>query len=323
MPAGRDKEEHPRGLVQKAIKKAEKVAGNDNVKFVRALRAIYFSDEKSKERGKRSLAPDTEQTIQDLKIFQDPRYARNARMLAERTNLKTKKMRILGGTLVLGSDFPDCVAVGDREDWGCSGTLIAPDVVLTAGHCTTDMARICIGKNVKKPNRIVTVNKAIPHPNYSFPSNDLMLLILDEKIRNVAPRSLAPKTLIQRATDVRAVGFGTTDKKASKGYGIKRMVDVPVASNGCDGTFDGHPDASVYGCKPGLELIAGKPLLEKDTCKGDSGGPIYVSDSKGSWYLAGVTSRGTDLSSDDYDCGDGGVYVRVDSYRDWIKSALA
>ena len=38
-------------------------------------------------------------------------------------------------------------------------------------------------------------------------------------------------------------------------------------------------------------------LLLHDTCKGDSGGPLYVADTRGRWFLAGVTSRGTDLAT--------------------------
>ena len=47
----------------------------------------------------------------------------------------------------------------------------------------------------------------------------------------------------------------------------------------------------------GYAFEAGKPLLLHDTCKGDSGGPIYVSNNRGQWVLAGVTSRGTDLAT--------------------------
>jgi hypothetical protein len=34
-------------------------------------------------------------------------------------------------------------------------------------------------------------------------------------------------------------------------------------------------DKKAYGCDVGLELIAGCPLLERDSCKGDSGGQFY------------------------------------------------
>jgi secreted trypsin-like serine protease len=185
------------------------------------------------------------------------------------------------------------------------------------------MNRIFVGQDVNEPKRtdqIIQVKSVKPHPKYSTrnSNDDLMILILEKDVKGVTPRQIAPSTLVQKATDVRAVGFGTTDRQAEEGFGIKRMTDVPIASNSCDGTFDGEDDSTVYGCYPGLELIAGKPLLNKDTCQGDSGGPIYVSDVKNSWYLAGVTSRATELRTDL--CGDGGVYVRADKYLDWIKS---
>src|SRR5262245_45538780 len=41
---------------------------------------------------------------------------------------------VIGGTPVKPGEWPDAVAVLSR-DAACTGTLIAPDVVLTAGHC--------------------------------------------------------------------------------------------------------------------------------------------------------------------------------------------
>jgi endonuclease G len=57
-------------------------------------------------------------------------------------------------------------------------------------------------------------------------------------------------------------------------------------------------------------------MLNRDSCSGDSGGPLYVQ-WNGAWLLAGATSRATKASV--RTCGDGGVYVRVDRYRDWIE----
>lgn len=57
---------------------------------------------------------------------------------------------------------------------------------------------------------------------------------------------------------------------------------------------------------------------QKDTCHGDSGGPIQIELSdvnKAIPFLAGVTSFGTG-------CWDGsfGVYTKISSYVDWIAS---
>src|SRR4030095_12862362 len=43
-------------------------------------------------------------------------------------------MRVIGGTEVPAGKWPDAVAVLGAQG-SCTGTLIAPDVVLTAGHC--------------------------------------------------------------------------------------------------------------------------------------------------------------------------------------------
>ena len=54
----------------------------------------------------------------------------------------------------------------------------------------------------------------------------------------------------------------------------------------------------------------------KDTCKGDSGGPIYCSENRltKNTVLSGVTSFGIGCASKTHP----GVYVDVSKYMDWI-----
>ncbi len=59
-------------------------------------------------------------------------------------------------------------------------------------------------------------------------------------------------------------------------------------------------------------------MLAKDSCNGDSGGPFYLDGGNGTWFVGGATSRATNKAISN--CGDGGVYVRLDAYRDWIVS---
>ena len=130
------------------------------------------------------------------------------------------------------------------------------------------------------------------------------------------PQKNRSLVLIDAARDGRVVGFGNTDPRGSEGYGIKRQVDVPIASPSCEGTLDGQNDEARYRCHAGFEFVAGKPLLAKDSCTGDSGGPFYVEGRDG-WLLAGATSRATNAAPND--CGDGGVYVRIERYLPWIR----
>ena len=228
------------------------------------------------------------------------------------------RARIVGGSET--SAFPDCVAVGAPGQWCCTGTLIAPDAVLTAGHCDEGgcSARVFIGADTKQPQAGVTVGvrTVVRHPEYNplTLKNDLAILILESGVA-IDPRAIATSAEIDLATDVRAVGFGRTNFSGTVGYGHKREVDLPIAASLCSAN-----GVDRYGCHLGLELVAGEPFLDRDTCNGDSGGPAYVW-VYNQWKLAGATSRPTNESI--RACGDGGTYVRVDKYRTWIESVLA
>ena len=60
-------------------------------------------------------------------------------------------------------------------------------------------------------------------------------------------------------------------------------------------------------------------ILGKDSCNGDSGGPLIWKDcADDPYYQIGLVSFGTK------DCAKGtpGVYTRVAEYMDWIESKL-
>lgn len=319
MPPSRDSHAVREALVREAITHAEGVAGRDDAAFLRAFHSHFEAGHRRATRQLRTIraAPAARAAAPDASfhIYQDPRYLRNARELARRTMGNT---RIIGGTLVKPGEFMDCVAVGSDAQWGCTGTLIGPNVVVTAGHCADFATRVYFGLDVTQPGRIVKVKKRVRHPKYhqAGKHNDLMVLVLETDVADVAPRGLASGPSIDKATDGRVVGFGATEPSGEFGYGRKQQVDVPIASNACKAQVDGHDDNVSYGCDRNLELVAGRPLLARDTCNGDSGGPFYIIGPNGGRLLAAATSRATDSAVSN--CGDGGIYVRLDKYRTWI-----
>jgi secreted trypsin-like serine protease len=304
-------------IVAQAVRHAEKTSPNDDKAFFEQLRASLGSavlvptNNSGRALGAARPHPNAP------RVGDDPRYVANLRALAR----QTRNARIIGGTVVPPSEFVDCVAVGSDDQWGCTGTLIAPNVVLTAAHCEALHTRVFVGRDVNKPGRVFKVKKHVRHAKFddNF-NNDLMLLILEKKVTGVKPRALAPASLIDKATVARLVGFGSTRLDGLGMLGPKLQTDVPIVSQGCDGKVNGKADSKVYGCHLNREIVAGKPLLLHDSCKGDSGGPLFIQDEKGHWLLAGVTSRGTDLATTM--CGDGGLYVRVDAYQKWISSKM-
>jgi secreted trypsin-like serine protease len=303
-----------------AIEKANQEAGRSDKEFVRALLRNVQQDAGGGMRtraGRRAMIPlvPVATAVKSFRIFEDPRYLANARALAERA---PSRQRVVGGARVPVGQFLDCVAVGNDSQWGCTGTLIAPKVVLTAGHCADFATRIFVGSDVTQSGKVVKVKRRVRHPKYhQGKHNDLMVLILEQAVEGIEPRRIARKAAIEGATDGRVVGFGNTEATGNFGYGQKRFVDVPIASPDCKGQIGGEDDTVTYGCDAGLELVAGRPLRARDSCTGDSGGPFYLQVGE-QWFIAAATSRATDSSVSN--CGDGGVYVRVDRYKTWIDA---
>lgn len=248
-------------------------------------------------------------------IYEDPRFLERSQALIDQADVIGSE-RVVGGTKT--SDFPDCVAVGDNNDFTCTGTLVHQKLVLTAGHCLDRPPnRIFIGASLFAPGLMVQVQKCVRHPQYHQDQthhNDVALLVLSSAVTTVTLRAIGTKPEIQAADFTRIVGFGTSNPDGDFGLGVKRMADVPIVSNSGAGTTD----KDTFGCDPGFEFVASSPL-KRDSCPGDSGGPAYIL--RGAEFvLAGVTSRGVKNSANV--CGDGGIYARADQYQTFIQQVI-
>jgi secreted trypsin-like serine protease len=271
----------------------------------------------------RRLSPGLDEAaVRDSPFLNDEEYTKNLRFVIERA--LTIQPYIVGGEAT--SDFPDCVAVGSEPDengvvdWGCTGVLVATNVVVTAGHCKDDgfVSRVFIGPDVHKPGDTILVKTAVQHPQYHGDpayDNDLTVLILENDATTATPRAFADKADIDSARFVHIVGYGFKDRWRAGGKGDKQQVDVFKASSSC-----GRPDdVNTYGCHAKLELVAADKEAKKDSCFGDSGGPAYVTGGfDNAWYVGAFTSRPTRNSVEA--CGEGGIYVRADEYEVWIRS---
>jgi endonuclease G len=221
---------------------------------------------------------------------------------------------VVGGTTVLPGQWPDAVAVLGSSGT-CTGTLIAPDVVLTAGHCANikPVQVIANTTDYSQDGGVrVQVAKTVAYPNWQT-EYDVAVLVLASRIEGVAPRKVGTSCTFEefsRSTAVRLVGFGATDTSGQVANTQLMQAMTEVVDPECTGG---------QGCKqavaPGGEFVAGGSS-GADSCFGDSGGPVYLDTSRGA-VVVGAVSRGVDGA--DTPCGGGGIYVRTDKLIDWIE----
>lgn len=219
---------------------------------------------------------------------------------------------VVGGTVVPEGKWRDVVAV-IGADATCTGTLIAPDIVLTAGHCIdiepyevrTDTIDYASGGDR------IPVKWARAYPNWES-KYDVGVIMLDHvargRARKIAPACAARDALVQGAM-VHLVGFGLTAPDADSNTQL-REVDVPIMDPTCEDDVSCQSAVAPHG-----EFLAGG--LGVDSCFGDSGGPVFMETAEGP-ALLGVVSRG--LAIPGAACGGGGVYVRADKIVSWAQS---
>lgn len=222
---------------------------------------------------------------------------------------------LIPGNVVLRSRLEQStVAVGSNGRFYCSGVAISEYAVLTAAHCLP-VSEVFLGSDINQVGQSLAVDGVRRASNV-----DLALLFVGEPMPGPFPR--IPKRLrpAPPQTSLVAVGFGTRSGRTfSQTFGKKSSFAVePATVWGCSGSR-----ALDYGCDPSHEMTV-VHRGGRDTCLGDSGGPLLVLRQDGAGCaieLLGITSRPTLIG--ELECGNGGVYVRVDSLQEWINESLA
>jgi len=235
---------------------------------------------------------------------------------------------IVGGTDVPAGQYTNVAEITLGQLFGCTGTLIAPQWVMTAGHCGSitgaavstpagwppQAIDVRMGSNQAGQGARFPVSQVIVEPSYLVTSGyDITLLKLAAPAVGIpsTPVASAAERAIWEPGDLqKIVGWGTTSSGGSAPSTLQQ-ASVPVTTDAtCGGAYSDF-DAATMVC-------AGYPQGGTDTCQGDSGGPMFATNATGALRLTGATSFGQGCADPGYP----GVYARVadTALRTWIAS---
>ncbi|XP_026736953.1 trypsin 5G1-like [Trichoplusia ni] len=226
---------------------------------------------------------------------------------------KPHNVGIIGGHSITIDKAPYIASLrlNGTHHW-CGGSIIHERFVMTAAHCIVPNRefKVLVGTDkVDEGGKLYDVEKKIIHPKYNNLTSDYDICILrlneslsfSTKVNKIALNDR--KVRLRSRTMLNATGWGYTQPEGKISQYLRQVTIPVVESFSCQ---------LVYG----LKTIITKRMFcaggnGKDTCMGDSGGPLTKDN-----VQVGLTSFGAG-------CGKiPGVYTKISVLHKWIKKTI-
>lgn len=270
--------------------------------------------------------------------------------------LKVINSSIINGTLVKESDAIAASTVGVydvKEGVLCTGSLIAPNIVMTAAHCAPNRASdvkivftIDIDDIMSTLEPDILQTYALSATDFKVsptwdPNNETKEMDTGDialiKFKGTIPAGfkvatfLPDENVLENRAMVTVAGFGvdvvnTTKIDPRKYHNLERAIEEgEIFCDEDNGKYTNCFKVETSG--DGILRTTEAPISgvfktevflderKTGTCNGDSGGPAYIKQN-GNLYLFGVTSRGSAF------CNEFGVYTNALYYRSWIDQTI-
>jgi secreted trypsin-like serine protease len=204
---------------------------------------------------------------------------------------------IIAGTPEARSAYPAVVTLAQA----CTATLIAPDRLLTAGHCASHVVpgrtTVLLGSERLRVSRIAR------HPRFQYltpeipaePYRDVALVELAAPASGVAPLRVSARG-VRPGAAVTLVGFGTGDADRPGNFGVLRSARLVVlGDDACRTGLDRAAAGQGNQYRATVMLCTGDPdgmAPYASGCNGDSGAPLLRRSPSGRQVVVGVDSWG-------------------------------
>ncbi|XP_062280273.1 transmembrane protease serine 9 [Scomber scombrus] len=231
--------------------------------------------------------------------------------------------RIVGGITARRGEWPWIGSLQYQRHHRCGATLIHSKWLLGAAHCfksdpnPTHWA-VSLGSVLRSGvgALVIPIQRVIIHPAFNGTSMDHDVALLELLVP--APMSYtiqsvclpSPVHRFLKNAECYITGWGSMREGGSLTNLLQKAAVNIIDQADCQHSYGNVLTSNM--------MCAGYMEGGRDTCLGDSGGPLTCRQPSGQWFIAGVTSWGHGCGR----TGFPGVYTRATSVRKWISTYL-